>query len=138
VVREVVREPTCGSSANLSFLMLTRTNYIHWAMVMEVNLQAASLWDAIEFDDVTRRKDKEALAVLLRSTLEEMHCMLVSKVTAKAAWAAIRVQNQGSDRMRDTRLHRLRAEFETVAFKDGERIADFAMHISNLATAHTR
>jgi hypothetical protein len=33
----------------------------------------------------------------------------------------------------DTRQRQLRAEFETVAFKDGERIADFAMHISNLA-----
>jgi hypothetical protein len=28
VVREVVREPAGGSSANLSFLMLTRTNYV--------------------------------------------------------------------------------------------------------------
>jgi hypothetical protein len=54
VVREVVREPAGGSSGNLSFLMLTRTNYAHWAMVMVVNLQAASLWDAIEFDAMTR------------------------------------------------------------------------------------
>jgi hypothetical protein len=135
VVREVVREPAGGSSANLSFPILTRTNYVHWAMVMEVNLRATSLWDVIEFDDVTRREDKQALAALLRSTPAKMHCMLVGKGTAKAAWEAIRVQSQGSDRVRDARLRRLREEFETVTFKDGERIADFAMRISNLAAA---
>ncbi|KAK1614192.1 hypothetical protein QYE76_019709 [Lolium multiflorum] len=37
--------------------------------------------------------------------------------------------------MHDTRLRKLWAEFDTVAFKDDERIADFAMHISNLVVA---
>ncbi|XP_071677202.1 uncharacterized protein [Lolium perenne] len=114
VVREVVRELAGGSSANLSFPMLTRTNYVHWAMVMEVNLQAASLWDAIEFDAVTRRW-----------------------------WAKGRRRRHGRpfpSRAKGvtvyvTRLRRLRAEFETVTFKDGERIADFSMRISNLAAA---
>jgi hypothetical protein len=59
VVREVLREPTGGGSGtSLSFPMLTCTNYTHCMMVMEVNLQVASLWDAIEFDYVPRRGDK--------------------------------------------------------------------------------
>ena len=65
---EVVRESGGGSSTNLSFPMLKCGDYTHWAMVMEVNLQAASLWDAIEDDTVPRREDKQALAALLRST----------------------------------------------------------------------
>ncbi|XP_051195009.1 uncharacterized protein [Lolium perenne] len=103
-------------------------------MVMEVNLHAASLWDEVEDDGVSRREDKQALATLLRSTPPMMHLMLIGKGSAKAAWAAIKLQNQGSDRVRDTRVRRLRTEFETIAFKDGERIDEFGMRISNLAS----
>ena len=71
-------------------------------MVMQVNLRAAALWDAIEDDEVPEREDKQALAALLRSTPAEMHCMLIGKGSAKAAWHAIRVQHQGTDRVRDS------------------------------------
>jgi hypothetical protein len=115
--------------------MLQRGGYTTWAMVMEVNLQAASLWEAIEEDHVARVDDMKTLAALLRSTPEDMHCMLIGKGSAKAAWEAIRVQYQGPDRVRDGRVRRLRTEFETVAFKNGEKIQDFALRISNLAAA---
>jgi hypothetical protein len=104
-------------------------------MVMEVNLQAASLWDAIEDDTVPRVDDKKTLAALLRSSPADMHCMLIGKGSAKAAWEAIQVQYQGPDRVRDGRLRRLRTEFETAVFRDGEKIQDFAIRISNLAAA---
>jgi hypothetical protein len=38
-------------------------------MVMEVNLHAVSLWDAIEDEHATCMEDKQALAVLLSSRL---------------------------------------------------------------------
>jgi hypothetical protein len=104
-------------------------------MDMEVNLQAASLWDAIEDDHVARVDDMKTLAALLRSTPKDMHCMLIGKGSSKAAWQAIKVQYQGPDRVRDGRLRRLRTEFETVAFKDGENVQDFTLRISNLAAA---
>jgi hypothetical protein len=131
VVRETV---SIGGGTSLSFPMLKRGEYVSWAMVMEVNLQAAQLWDAVEDDDVPRHQDKQALAALLRSTPSEMHCMLIGKGSAKAAWEAIRVQHQGTDRVRDTRVRRLRTEFETISFKDGERIDDFGLRITNLAS----
>lgn len=134
-MREVVREASGGGGTSLAFPMLTRGGYTNWAMVLEVNLQAASLWDAIEDDTVPQKKDKQALAALLRSTPPEMHCMLIGKGSAKAAWEAIRVQHQGSDRVRKSHARRLRMEFETITFKDGEQISDFAMRISNLASA---
>jgi hypothetical protein len=138
VQREIVREiggGGGGGGASLSFPVLKRGEYLNWAMVMEVNLQAASLWDAIEHGAVSQREDKQALAALLRSTPSDMHCMLIGKGSAQAAWEAIRVQHQGTDRVRDTRVRRLRTEFESIVFKNGERIEDFGMRISNLATA---
>ena len=95
-----MREFGGSSSTNLTFSMLNRSNFSNWLMVMEVNLQAASLWDAIEDDTVPRREDKQALAVLLRSTPLEIHVMLIGKGTAKAAWEAIKMQHQGSEERR--------------------------------------
>lgn len=50
------------------FPMLTRINYNTWALVMEVNLQAAGLWEAIDDDAVPRRKDRQSLAAVCRPT----------------------------------------------------------------------
>jgi hypothetical protein len=67
----------------------------------------------------------------LWDAIEDEHIMLVGKGSAKAAWEVI----HGSERMCDSWLRRLRAEFKTAAFKDGERIDEFSMHISNIAVA---
>lgn len=40
----------------------------YWVLVMEINLEAASLWDTIEDDTVSRKEDKQELAALIRST----------------------------------------------------------------------
>uniref|UniRef100_A0ACD5UNE7 Uncharacterized protein n=1 Tax=Avena sativa TaxID=4498 RepID=A0ACD5UNE7_AVESA len=133
VQREVVREDGGSSGVSLVFPMLKRGEYTNWAMVMEVNMQAASLWDAIEDDGVSRREDKQALAALLWSTLAEMHPMLIGKGSAKAAWEAIKLQHQGNDRVRNTRVRQLRTEFETIKFKDGERIDEFDLRITTLS-----
>jgi hypothetical protein len=62
--------------------------------------------------------------------------MLIGKRTAKAAWEAKQVQHHGTDGVRhDTRVLRLCMEFEIIAFKDGKRIDDFSMRISNLASS---
>jgi hypothetical protein len=37
-----------SSSAGIVYLTLTRMNYTEWSLVMQVNLQAARLWDVIE------------------------------------------------------------------------------------------
>jgi hypothetical protein len=47
-----------SSGVGLVFPMLKRDDYTNWAMVMEVNMQAVSLWDAIEYVSISRREDK--------------------------------------------------------------------------------
>jgi hypothetical protein len=47
VIREVAGG-SGGGGTGLVFPMLKRGDYTNWAMVMEVNMQAASLWDTIE------------------------------------------------------------------------------------------
>jgi hypothetical protein len=60
---EVIPEVSASggsSGAGLVLPMLKRGDYTNWAMVMEVNMQAASLWDAIEDVAISRREDKQA------------------------------------------------------------------------------
>jgi hypothetical protein len=46
VVREIGVRP-----ANWS--LLTKTNYIEWALIIKIKLQARNLWETIELGDVT-------------------------------------------------------------------------------------
>jgi hypothetical protein len=47
VVERVVEKSTVG----IVYPMLTRMNYMEWSAVMRVNLQAAGLWEAIQYGD---------------------------------------------------------------------------------------
>ena len=55
VVERVVREES-GTS-----MMLTRTNYQEWALVMQVKLQVARIWTAVIEDGAEENDDRRAL-----------------------------------------------------------------------------
>ncbi|XBI98878.1 hypothetical protein VPH35_019063 [Triticum aestivum] len=134
VVREIVRATAVSGSVPITFPMLTRSNYNEWALIMECNLHAASLWAPMEDDLVERKEDRKAVAALMRATPPEMHGMLAAKASAKEAWGAIRTQRLGSNRVREANAQKLRADFENIAFKEGELVDDFAMRISSVAS----
>lgn len=123
-----------GSGTNLAFPTLTHSNYTDWALITECNLQAASLWVATKDDTVSRKEDRQAVAALIRSTPPEMDSMLMAKACPKKAWASIGTQRLGSDRVHEANAQRLQADFENIAFKDGECVDNFAMRIDGLAT----
>ncbi|WVZ49530.1 LOW QUALITY PROTEIN: hypothetical protein U9M48_000878 [Paspalum notatum var. saurae] len=118
--------------ASVVYSELTKTNYHEWELVMQVNLEAQGLWEAIESGDVERREDRLALAALLRAVPTEMCPTLAVKKTAKAAWEVIRVMRMGVER--EANAQKLLTQFENITFKDGERVDDFAMCISGLAS----
>jgi hypothetical protein len=66
------------SSANVSWPMLSRTNYPEWALVMEVNFQNLQVWDVIDIgvnddpDEDEYQADRQAMARLLRSVPSEL------------------------------------------------------------------
>ena len=85
-------------------------------------------------DKVERRRDRLALAAILRGVPEEMHTMLLGKKSVKEAWEAIKTMRLGADRVKEVDAQKLLAEFESIAFKLGEAIDDFAVRISKLAS----
>jgi hypothetical protein len=85
VVQCVIKE----SGGSTPWLMLTKTDYNNWSLLMKVKLQARQLWDAVEFGDVDFHEDRKALDALLASILSEMVTSLADKPTTKDAWDSI-------------------------------------------------
>ncbi|KAM0826297.1 hypothetical protein ACQ4PT_068956 [Festuca glaucescens] len=127
VVRErVVRE----SSGNAQYPTLTRSNYAEWAMVMRVQLQAAHLWDVIEYGADKDGDDRAALAALLRAVPPELVRTLAVKDCAKTAWETIKTMRLGCERVREVKAQTRRREWEELRFKPNESIEDFSIRLT--------
>src|SRR5664279_4558458 len=90
VIRERVVRETGGS-----WLMLSRTNYPDWALLMQVMLEARQVWVAVNQGTSERETDRQAMEFLLRSVPPEMLSRLASKATTKEAWEAVKTKSLG-------------------------------------------
>ena len=117
--------------------MLTRTNYQEWAMLMQVNFEAAGWWYAVEpevGEEVNYRHDRLALAAILRSVPPEMLSSLRERRNSAAeAWMAIKRIRVGVTRVREANAQQLRREFNALVWKEAETAEDFANRITGLA-----
>ena len=132
--KDVMERAWNQAVGNLVWPMLTRTNYQEWSALVQCNLEGMYLWDAIESDKVERRRDRLALGAMIRSVPQDMHSMLLNKKSVKEAWEAIKSMRLGAERVKEVNAQKLLAEFESIAFKAGETIDDFAVRITRLAT----
>jgi hypothetical protein len=130
--QRVVREIGVGPA---NWPLLTKTNYIEWALIMKIKLQVRNLWEAIEPGDVTLQEDWMALNANTSAVPQEMLASLVVKATAVKAWEALRSLRIGSEVVRNARAQRLRMEFESIRFKEGESVDDFTMRLGSLVAA---
>jgi uncharacterized membrane protein YgcG len=121
------------SSVAIIYLTLTRSNYTKWALVMQVNLQAAGLWDAIELDTDNYYEDQSALAVLLHAVPKEMQPGLARKESTTDAWEAIRVIRMGGDHIKEATTDKLHRDFGDMQSKAEECVEDFSLCVSALA-----
>jgi hypothetical protein len=73
-----------------------------------------------------------ALDTITSAVPQEMLALLAVKATAAEAWEAVRSLWIGSEAVRNTRAQRLRMEFESIRFKEGEIVDDFTMRLGSL------
>jgi hypothetical protein len=125
---------TVASGGTIELLMLMRSNYHDWSLIMKVSLEALGLWEAVEADKAEHREDRLALAAILRAVSVDMKASLAVKKTAKEAWAAVKVMRMGDTRMKEANAQRLLKEFENIVAMDGESIEDLATHVIGLVS----
>jgi hypothetical protein len=107
IVKRTVKE----TNATIQYPTLTRTNYDEWSMLMQVNMEAAGIWYAIEpypDEEIEYRDDRLALAAILRSVPSEMLPTLRGKRSARAAWDAIKMIRVGVEPVRESKAQQLR------------------------------
>jgi hypothetical protein len=61
-----------------------------------------------------------------------MLASLAVKATAAEAWEAVKSLWIGSEAVRNARAQRLRTEFESIRFKEGETVDDFTIRLDSL------
>jgi len=123
VVQRVVRD------VGGMYSMLTQYNYVKWAVLMEVMLQARDFWEAVDLvwtTSMTRWQWRPSFDLYRRRW-----CACLWK-TVKQAWAAIKMMCACSNCARKASAQRLRKEYEMISFHDGESVDDFAMHLFDL------
>jgi hypothetical protein len=86
----------------------------------------------IEVGDVDFHDDRTAVEAIYTGVPTEMVPTLATKASAKAAWEAIRTMRIGDDRVRKSIAQNLRAEYEQIAFRDGEPVEDFTLRLTNI------
>lgn len=125
VIREV------GSA---SYPLLTRTNYVEWAVLMQVMLEARDMWEAVDVGGVSPHEDRMAMEALLCATPTEMRVSLHGKGTAKRAWDAIKTERVGVDRIRKAKATNLQRDFGDLSFRDGESIDNFTHRLTSITS----
>lgn len=92
----------------MQYPVLTRTNYVAWAIKMKVFLQAHEVWDAIEpkhpQNVVGVKKDKMAMAAIYQVIPEEILLSIAEKQTAKEVCETLKTLYMGVDRVRTTKV----------------------------------
>jgi hypothetical protein len=113
----------------------TKVNYTEWALIMKIKLQPRNLWDAIETGDVMLQEDHMALDAITSAVPQEMLASLAVKKSIAEAWEEVRSLWIGSEVVWNARTQQLRAEFESIRFKEGESIDDFTTRLGSLVVA---
>ncbi|XP_078440532.1 uncharacterized protein LOC144710594 [Wolffia australiana] len=111
---------------------LSAMNYRHWAMRMEVHLDAQNLWDMVAGTETNRQKDRLALSAMLAAIPETSGVQLDIKKSAKENWEIIRSFHVGIDRLVQSRAQGLRREFENLTMKKEEKISEFTDNFTSV------
>jgi hypothetical protein len=107
-------------------------NYNQWVLLMRIKLEAHGLWATVESGDAEFQVDRIALDAICSAVPQEMVTTLAMKQTAMEAWESLKTM-----RIRVASAQKLRREYETLAFHDGEGVEDFAMHLAGIVNQLT-
>ena len=72
-----------STDSNQTFPILNKLNYQVWASRMRLTLEVLELWDAIEFENVVRKKDQQVTLILFSTISDEVTQELDVEKTAK-------------------------------------------------------
>lgn len=107
-----------STGVSLQYLMLSRSNYVAWAIKMQAYMRAQGFRGPIEPADpavaMETRKDQMALAVIYQAILDETLFLLAEKEITREAWDTLKTIYVGTDRVKEAKIQNLRTRFEVL------------------------
>jgi hypothetical protein len=119
--------------------MLSQTNHNSWPVRMRWVFRVHGILQAIESTGtgasaVDEKKNDLAVALLFQSIPEELVLQVSHLETTKEIWTALKTRFVGVERVRESRIETLEAEFESSKMKDNDTIDSFSGKIANLVS----
>ena len=128
--------PMVGGS---QFPRLDREDYALWAMNMEVAMEGAEFWEAVDPGGAEYakgaakyRKDRQALTAIYSAMPKDVLQHLVGKNSTKEAWETIKILHQGHDRVKEAHLQSLMRSYECLKMDESETVDQFAARLKTL------
>ncbi|XP_047163745.1 uncharacterized protein LOC124833332 [Vigna umbellata] len=81
-----------------------------------------------------KQKDSRTLFVLQQALDDTIFPRIIGATIAKQAWNIIEEEFQGSDEVRNVKLHSLRREFELIRMKESETIKEYYSRIKEIVS----
>ncbi|CAA7406377.1 unnamed protein product [Spirodela intermedia] len=103
-------------------------------MRMQLHLEDHSLCDAIESETIARKKDWQALSVMLGAMSEDIQTQLDITKMMKETWELFKATYVRVTRLTKPRLQGLRQDFEMLQMGDDETVTDFTRKLSRVVT----
>jgi hypothetical protein len=94
---------------------------------MKVQLEARGLWSAVDPGNAEFQVDRMTLDAICSAVPPEMVTSLAMKDMAMEAWESIKTMCIGDEHVRLVTTLKLRHEYETLTFCEGDGVEDFAM-----------
>ncbi|WVZ81050.1 LOW QUALITY PROTEIN: hypothetical protein U9M48_028477 [Paspalum notatum var. saurae] len=98
---------------------------------MMVMLKARGLWRVVKDGTDDEQEDLMAMEAIFKGVLPKYITTLGSKKSAKEAGPAWR---PSADHMKKAKVQQLQREFETISFRYGEVVEDFALRLTFLVS----
>ena len=131
---------TTNQTSSIPVPIFTGENYDFWSVKMKTFFRSQDLWDIIEegftiLEDTStltvaqkkelkgnKQKDSRTLFALQQVVNDTIFPRIIGIISAKRAWNTIQEEFQGSDEVRNVKLHSLRREFELIRMKESESL----------------
>ncbi|XP_047336321.1 uncharacterized protein LOC124939900 [Impatiens glandulifera] len=121
-------------NVTLSYLLLTKSNYSMWELKMQVNLQVQEVWKVVMLDEIDKRNNRMALAVIYQALPKDVLLMVAQKGFAKIGWETLKTMHVGVERIKEAKVKTLNTQFEVIRMKNGELVDDFATKLTFIVT----
>ena len=105
----------------VTFPILNKLKYQVWVSRMHLYLEGLELWDAIEIENVAKKKDRQVMSILFSTISDKVTRELDVEKTFKQTWNTLKVKNRGVTQIRKARVQSLKKDYENL-FMDEDDI----------------